>query len=307
MGKLQLLSGLIFLSLSVAGQAINAPCVADAPIRINSVCADWQTTNYGLQNAFQAMEWTWVANGCGQGTIRSLLRFDLNIPLDNQQLYDNRARLFLLYPTGSTETQRFAGAATDNRFFVERITQDWDELTATWNNQPAATAMGTILVPSSIINNSTEDYIIDVSAFALDWICNGVPNQGLRLRLQTEGQTFRRVNFASREFPDPSRHPFIELQYARIDPAAPAEVCSGESFALLSNLSNAADPAGYQFTWRHEESGTTWDTPNVPDPTVVVGNNTYILTVSNPWCQTASATVNVLVKAETVTTVVFHD
>ena len=298
---------LLYMTQPSSAQPIAIPVEADAAISTNVGCPGWQTTNYGTLPVLHTMEWTWFAINCAQGTIRTLLRFNLNLPPDNRRLYDNRARLLMFFPTGSTETHWFVGAATDNRFFIERLTQPWGELTANWNNQPAATAVNSVLIPSSVPNPSTLDYNMDVSGMVGDRYCNGIPNFGMRFRMQTEGVTFRRVTFTSREWADVNRRPTLVMEFARITAAAPDSVCADQSFSINCILNNAANPSVYTFEWTHLNSGTTYDTQEVTDPASVLGLNTYQVTVRNPWCETATDTIQVWVKPVTVTSLIYHD
>jgi hypothetical protein len=270
---------LILFAFEARAQAVFIEVEADASVRINAGCPAWQTTNIGTATSLQTMEWTWVAIGCAQGTIRTLLQFNLNLPPDNRRLYDNRARLLMFFPTGSTELHQFVGAATDNRFFIERIIEPWGELTVTWDNQPAATPDNAILIPSTNPNPSNIDYVMDLTDMVQDWYCNGVQNFGIRFRLETEGTTFRRVTFTSRDWADVTRRPTLVMEFARISALAPDTICMDDSFRINCELTNAQDPSVYTFEWTHLNSGVTYNTQEVVDPVYVPGLNTYQVTV----------------------------
>lgn len=278
--------------LFLKSQTITVPCAADAAVCQNDACP-WQSANYGTTTYLPVNTWTWYGPGCGPGMMRSILQFNFVNP-GPHQLYDNRALLKLYYPTGSTETHNYTGSATDNQFYIQRVTAPWAEMTVTWDNQPAATATGQILVPSASTNPSTEDYVIDVSTMVLGWVCNTVPNQGMLLKLVNEGQIYRRVTFTSREYAvDITRRPKLELQYAYIAATGPDTICEGDPLSISCSLNNANNPSVYQFHWTHLESGTTYNTQNVANPAHLLGLNTYVVQVSNPWCPTASDTVTV--------------
>jgi gliding motility-associated-like protein len=229
--------------------------------------------------------------GCGEGTLRGLWQFDINAATSPSMLYDNRAELHLFFPTGSTMGHQYNGAAQNNQFYVERVTDAWDELSVTWNNQPNVTSINSILVPSSLTNPSFDDYIIDISAIALDWICNNEPNYGVELRMFNEAELYRWVSFTNREFQNINERPFLRLQYAEIEATAPSTICNGDNFSINCSLNNALDPSVYSYNWVHVESGTTYSTQNVNLPQYNSGANTYVVTVSNTWCQTAIDTV----------------
>ncbi|PKP01515.1 MAG: hypothetical protein CVU11_15050, partial [Bacteroidetes bacterium HGW-Bacteroidetes-6] len=284
----------ILLLLNVAlAQTFTQACVSDTRINRNDGCSTWQTMNYGSSTTMQAATWTWVALGCSQGDIRALLQFDMNPTVSPQALYDNRATLNLYFPPGSTETQSYVGGASDNQFYVQQVTGLWSESTVTWDTQPAITTVGQITVPSSV--STTQDYSINVSSLVYNWVCNGATNYGVRLQQVNEGSTYRRVTFCSKEYADPTKHPTLTLEYAYISASAPDTMCGGGSFNLNCSLTNASNPAGYSFQWLHQNSGTTYNTQNVSNPTTTSGLNTYIVTVTNPWCQTAKDTVTVYI------------
>jgi len=288
---------LFFSILFSQAQTVTVPCAADAQVSINDACP-WQSANYGSSVYLPVNTWTWYGPGCAQGSMRSLLLFNFNNH-GPQQLYDNRATLNLYFPTGSTETHNYTGSATDNQFYIQRVTASWAEMTVTWDTQPMTTTTGQILVPSSSTNPSTQDYFIDVSTMVLDWVCNTLPNYGMRLKLVNEGQTYRRVTFTSREYiTDTARHPKLILEYAYIATSAPDTVCEDDSFNISCLLTNAYNPSAYQFQWTHLNSGTTYNIQNVVGPAYITGLNTYVVHVSNPWCETATDTVTVFVAAK---------
>lgn len=286
----------VFVHLIIQAQSINIQAQADVGIKTNDVCTDWQTTNYGTTPSVTIAHWTWYGPGCGEGIIRGLFQFDLNLAPDHTRLYDNRATLTLYFPTGSAEVHNYVGSATDNQLYIERITQSWGEMTATWNNQPTVTTTGAILVPSSSTNPSTEDYFLDVSTMVYEWICNAQPNYGFRIRLVNETELYRRASFTNREWADPLRRPTLTMEYAQISGSSNDDtICDGGTFQLNCSLTNANNPAQYFFTWTHLNSSTTYATQNVTSPTYNPGQNTYVVNVTNPWCQTATDTVTVYV------------
>lgn len=295
--KIVIVLMLFFVSFSYA-QSFNQACISDVSLARNDGCPNWQTTNYGASTTMRAATWTYVGIGCSQGDHRAVFKFDINPPTTAQALYDNRATLNLNFPTGNVEEHFYTGSGTDNQFYVQHVTSNWVENIVTWNTQPTTTTVGQILVPSAATNPSTQDYQIDVSTLVYDWICGTTPNYGFRIILVNEGQTYRRVTFATREFADSSDHPSLTLEYAYIAASGPDTICDGDPFTINCNLTNADNPAVYSYSWEHLNSGTTYATQNLNTPANVLGLNTYVVTVSNPWCQTATDTVEVFVEAQ---------
>jgi gliding motility-associated-like protein len=293
-----LFSFLILFTLLSSAQSYNQDCISDTRLNRNDACTNWQTTNYGTSTALQASTWTYVGIGCSQGDIRTLLKFDINPTTSPQALYDNRATLNLFFPTGSAETHSYVGSGTDNQFYVQRVTSNWVENTVTWNTQPTTTTTGQLLVPSSTTNPSTQDYQIDISTIVYDWVCGTTVNNGVRLILLNEGQTYRRVTFASKEHTTPALHPTLTLEYAYIAASAPDTICEGDAFNVNCALNNANNPANYNYQWTHINSSTNYTTQNLVNPTWSLGLNMYVVTVSNPWCQTAKDTVEIFVESQ---------
>jgi gliding motility-associated-like protein len=300
--RLTLLVLTLFALNFAYGQTFTQSCIADSRLSRNDACP-WSVINYGTATTTQAATWTWVGPGCGQGDIRSIFQFDLNPATTPQSLYDNRATLNLYFPTGSTETHFYTGAGTDNQFYIQRVNTAWAENTITWDNQAGFTTTGQILVPSASTNPSTVDYNIDISGLAYEWICNSQPNYGVRLALLNEGNTYRRVTFTTREWADPLKRPTLTLEYAYIAASAPDTICGGASFSIACALNNASNPANYVFSWEHINSSTTYNSQDVVNPAYINGLNTYVVTVSNPWCQTATDTVQVFIDSSATITV----
>jgi gliding motility-associated-like protein len=295
---------IVFVLLANYGfaQTYTQPCISDTRLNRNdhANCSAWQTSNYGASTSLQSSTWTYVGLGCGQGDIRFLVEFDVNPLTSPQSLYDNRATLNLFFPTGSAEEHFYTGSGTDNQFYIQHVTANWLENVVTWNTQPATTAVGQITVPSAAVNPSTQDYQIDVSTLVYEWICGTTPNFGFKMTLVNEGQTYRRVTFASREHPTPALQPTLALEYAYIAATGPDTICEGDAFNVSCALNNANNPANYNYQWVHTNSGTNYVTQNLVNPTWILGLNTYIVTVTNPWCQTAKDTVEIFVEAQPI-------
>ncbi len=274
--------------INIRAQTIEMVCVADASVRYSDECSDWQTTNYGNLTKIQVAEWIYDDINCGNGKSNALLKFALDLPEDHRMLYDNRATLNLFFPTDDLETHTFTGGATDNQFYVKQITEYWGEMTVNWSNQPDATNTDRILVPSSLSNPSTQSYSIDVSGIVHNWICDLGPNYGFKLELRNQSPS-RRLTFASKEFNDISKHPNLKLGFAHITAVAPSTF--SDNFGLTCILSNSTNPSNYTFQWTHLNTGTIYNSQNVANPVSISGFNTYVVNVTNPWCQFATDTV----------------
>ena len=295
----------LILLLSLGGlsaQIYTAPSIADAQLNYNQTCTDWQTSNYSTQNHFSVMEWTWGSGipdvTCGQGTIRGVMLFDLNVAAAHNELFDKRARLKLFFPDGFDafpilQSHRYNGLATGNSFFINRITEPWDEASVTFNNQPAFSSTDSIYVPSTTENPSTQDYVIDVSDLASFWLCSDQPNLGLLFKLDEEGTLYQQQIFTTREWTDPANRPVIELEYARIEALGPETACQGDAVDLAVLLQNAADPSLYTFSWEYLNTGAIFNGANQSVLLENSGLHTFVLKGSNSLCNSATDTLNI--------------
>jgi gliding motility-associated-like protein len=290
---------LLFVAVKATGQTYIAPSIADAQLNYNQVCTDWQTSNYSTENHFTVAEWTWFSGfNCGQGTTRGVMRFDMNVGALHNELYDNRARLKLFFPDGFDvppilQSHRYNGLATGNAFFINRITELWDEASVTFSTQPDYSSLDSIYVPTTVDNPSTQDYIIDVSAYANAWICSQQPNFGLLFKLEEEGTIYKQQIFTTREWSDPANRPLIELEYARIEALGPETACSGDTIDLSVLLQNAADPSLYTFSWEYLNTGALLNGDNQSVTLENIGIHTFVLKGSNSLCNSATDTLRI--------------
>jgi len=284
------------LTEAVNAQSYLAPAVADVQLNYNQTCP-WQTLNTNGMNYLTVQEWTWSSLGCSQGSIRGLYRFDLNVPSAQNELYDNRADLLLFFPDGNPETHQYNSSVGANEFLVRRVVQDWDESTVTWDTQPSVSPTDSIEVGPSSTMPSTEDYVVDISPMVAGWLCGGLEHFGVSLRQSNEGIVFRRVTFTTREWAVESERPSIRLQYASIHAVGPSNVCPGTLIDISAQLTNAAIPAEYNFSWVYQNTGQSLQGASHTMLLQQPGEHVFILTAANSTCQTATDTLVVTVSA----------
>jgi len=97
-----------------------------------------------------------------------------------------------------------------NASVIQRITQEWDENTVTWNNQPATTEVNQVNVPAS--SAPDQNYEINVTQLIQDIIYDPENGHGLMLKLETESY-YRSLIFASSDNPDTSLHPKLVIEF----------------------------------------------------------------------------------------------
>lgn len=166
------------------------------------------TSNYpnGNPASIELMAATWTISGI-EVFGRSLFRFDIpangNIPV--------KSALLTLYsdtiPINGDLVH--ANSGSNNDFYIQRITSNWDPATAVWLNQPSGETAGQVYLPQTsqpflnLVN-------LDVTTMVNNMITSG--NYGFIMRLNTEVLYNSRI-FCSGNYSDQSRRPRLILNY----------------------------------------------------------------------------------------------
>jgi len=182
----------------------------DSSEGIDAFIAAWSEENYSNRNfgthvEFQASAWTSQHIPC---FVRGLINFDLSPIPAHSKIIDANLHLFTVDNTVNGPGHSTLSGPND--FILQRITSDWDELSVSWNTQPATTTVNQVLVPSS--DSTNQDYVIDISDLVQDIVNNHMSRFGLMMRLDNESY-FRRILFASSDYKDPAKHPKLIVTY----------------------------------------------------------------------------------------------
>lgn len=166
----------------------------------------YPNTNFKNDGDFGGI--AWMTNDTGY-IGRTLFRFDLSgIP---QNAAVTNAKLLLTYnqaPThyGSAGHHQDSGS---NACYLQRILQQWEDSSVTWNSQPQVTAADQVMVEASTSN--FQNYSIDVTAAVNDMVKNPNSNFGFLFRLQAESPV-RVLGFSSGNT-DSTLRPVLEITY----------------------------------------------------------------------------------------------
>lgn len=204
---------------------------------------DWQNMNYGNAPYLRSTAWTWDNY---PGKCRFLLEFDLTSIPANSEI--TSAKLSL-YHDGSNETQ--SPLSGSNEFLIQRITKAWNESTVTWNNQPTSTDVNQIILPKT--TSDKQNFVdIDVTTLIKD-VFGKNPNYGFLFKLKTE-EFYRRVHFASSDFPNETLRPKLAITY---NSSTGIQSISNEvkiklypnpvNKDLMISINNQSDINGYSF------------------------------------------------------------
>jgi len=173
--------------------------IEDYPLR------EYRNSNFGTHPAFQASAWT--AQSIPFIT-RCLIDFDFSKIPNNATI--SCAKLILHPAENTAYGTGHSNRSGSNSFLVQRITNDWDELSVTWNNQPSVTTNSQAQVGEN--ENSMLVYEIVITKLVRDILDNPSESHGLMIRLATE-EYYRRILFASSDYDDSSKHPKLLIEY----------------------------------------------------------------------------------------------
>jgi len=169
---------------------------------------------------FGAGEWTYNAQGYGEGTTRGYLEF---VALDGlpDSAHIKSATLYLYgLPTAKdnaflTGNSLYPGSPyssyTDNSCWLKRVTANWDLDSITWNNMPTTTDINAATVPSTTSQWNNND-TVDVTKLVQD-IVYSKQNYGFCLQLKNE-QIYRCQGFAGSRCSDSTLWPKLVVTYS---------------------------------------------------------------------------------------------
>jgi PKD repeat protein len=138
---------------------------------------------------------------------RSMFDFGFSIIPPDAVILDAKLSLYFAI----NESNPYAAQMGENSSWLQRITENWDEGTVTWNNMPESTFENQVLLPESSFSN--QDYEnIDVTSLVQDMVSHPEQSFGFMLKLVTE-EPQNEMCFASGDYPDENLRPFISITY----------------------------------------------------------------------------------------------
>lgn len=142
---------------------------------------------------------------------RSFLQFDLtSIPVD-AQITGSTLSLYNPKDGDYNHEQSFFWGSND--FCIRLATSSWNSQTITWNNQPAFSFVGQVILPVSKI--ALQDYEkIDITEMVQYLVQYPDKNYGFIIMLNDENY-YRRICFASLNHTDENLRPKLEITYLK--------------------------------------------------------------------------------------------
>jgi len=160
--------------------------------------------NPGLAKEFIASSWTLSGD---ELIVRSLIEFDLSFIPQGSEILASKLFLYSAYPLPSGNHSKLDGS---NECLFQRIISPWEEMEVNWDNQPETTEEEMVIFPQS--SDEMDDYIINVTDLVQEIVDNPDNSHGFLMRMREE-QNFRRLNFASSDYPDSTKHPELMVTY----------------------------------------------------------------------------------------------
>jgi gliding motility-associated-like protein len=170
---------------------------------------------------FMGLSWTCNGTPC-QG--RGFMEFDLSqIP---QNAVIKKVNLYLTAENNSNGYSNQPTFGNNNSCVLKRVTQNWQENTITWNNQPSTTSQNQVILAQS--SNTKQNYIADITNIIKDSRANQNTSFGIMISHLNEPSFYNCMIFASSDWTDPSKRPKLEICYS-----IPIEINSSKSYNCL--------------------------------------------------------------------------
>ncbi|MDR0830658.1 MAG: DNRLRE domain-containing protein, partial [Prevotellaceae bacterium] len=184
---------------------------ADAPVACRQPADSQNTSNKGNQNYVVSDIWTWSGT---PGIERFYLNFDLsdfNLT-SNSQIANADLYLFGIDFRGNASNKT-------NKHVFNRVTQAWGEYTITWNNQPTIDATTSMITPhiSGTMDNPAYwvNYVFSMNNILINGGGLYANYNGISCRPYQENinDYYRLMTFASKEYSDQTKHPYLKVEY----------------------------------------------------------------------------------------------
>lgn len=179
-------------------------------ITYNNMDPGWANGNvYTNQNVYKEVAIATSVNGSATITSRGLISFNLTAIPAGAEIVSAKLSLYGLSSCNTIPQ----GNQGSNEIYIQRITDNWNQTTVTWNTQPATTTEGQIELPPT---TSTFNY--DVTGIDVTNLVRAMrtltPDKtaGFCLRLKTE-TIWRSVVFSSNRNEDATKRPKLEIIY----------------------------------------------------------------------------------------------
>lgn len=175
--------------------------------------------NHNSNPDIDACQWTYGAEGWGEGTNRVYIKFSDLSTIPKSAIVKS-AKLSLYGGTSSVASPQgnsyYPGSPYnsygDNKCWLKRVvTGNWNESTITWNNKPGVTEIDKVEVPASTSQWSYNVVDLDVTAMVKAMVTEN-KNYGFLFQLQSE-KIYKNLVFLSSSASDASKRPKLIVEY----------------------------------------------------------------------------------------------
>jgi len=236
--------------------------------------------NFGTLPELHA--WAWTAEGINTD-MRFLLQFDLSSIPEGSIINDAKLSLY-----HDTETWWGGGEHSgDNAAYFSRVTEPWDEMTVTWNNQPATTIVHRITLDESA--SPEQNYHINVKQLIQDMVNDPENSYGFYMQLIDE-DPYNSLLFCSSDNATVSKRPKLRISYttpARITAETNAVSVSPNPFVESFTVHfDGASENGYTFEMYNIAGEVMYRAEHIMSDHIVIERNNmpsgiYMYQVSN--------------------------
>ncbi|HTB52256.1 MAG TPA: DNRLRE domain-containing protein [Ferruginibacter sp.] len=177
---------------------------------------------YGTGSVLMITDWTYYANGAGEGWTNAFIKFTglNNLPVGwviktaKLTLYglDSATYANVGFPQGDSY---YSGSPypLSNEMLLQRATADWDQTTITYNNAPAVTAVDEVVTPTSTSEFNSNITDLDVTQLVKDMVATPGTNYGFNITMQTAGDYRSQSFYSSEGSPDSSKAPKLVITF----------------------------------------------------------------------------------------------
>lgn len=162
-------------------------------------------SNYGDYEEFTCATWTYSGSPT---VLRSLIYFPLTALPTGATILKANLHLWIWANSYNWNGNTLLG---DNTFTLNRVTEDWNEATVTWNNAPTFDNANMVTVPA--ISSPITKKVINVTDLILDQYSNPLNNYGMLIKCVDEVNYYIVAAFASSDNATDSIRPMLEVIY----------------------------------------------------------------------------------------------
>lgn len=118
-------------------------------------------------------------------------------------------------------------ASRPQRHRIKRVTSDWNETIATWNNQPTFYGSGSLDTGAYALLSAVSSYVVkvwrtaDITTLVQEWASGIYPNFGICIDTvyynSVDGGYWASINYCSKDNANSSLRPYLVIEYEEVN------------------------------------------------------------------------------------------